>query len=255
MPNITTMPESTEHIDLATPRVPHFDVTDLTRSEYVAALAHFYRGELHRSTIWRVRLDTTTNWAIISVMGLVTFTFGDPAHSHAPLIVGMLLVLTFMGIEARRYRIFDVWCERVRHLEVNFLTPILQHDMKAVKHGWGRLLAEDLLHPRFNMTRLQALRARLLRNYLPLYLLLLVCWFVKLQPGNQPDLPAFPQWIQRMHIGFIPGWATLGFVIVLYGFLVSLIFWGGRSEGEEQTFGVSDSLLHKFSISEVDAAD
>jgi uncharacterized membrane protein len=188
-------------------------------------------------------------------MGLVTFTFGDPLHSHAPLIVGMLLVLTFLGIEARRYRIFNVWCARVRHLEVNFLTPILEFDMKAVKHGWGRLLAGDLLHPTFNMTWQQAMRARLLRNYLPLFFLLLVCWFVKLQPGNQPELPAFGQWIERMRIGFIPGWATLGFVIVLYGWLASLVFWAGRVDGEEQSFGVSDSLLHKFSISEVDAAD
>lgn len=254
MPQLT-MSESTEHVERAAPGVPHFDVTELTRAEYIAALVHFYRGELHRSTIWRVRLDTTTNWAIISVMGLVTFTFGDPTHTHAPLIVGMLLVLTFMGIEARRYRIFNVWCARVRHLEVNFLTPILEYDMKAVKQGWGRLLADDLLHPRFNMTRLQALRARLLRNYLPLFALLLVCWLVKLVPGNQPDLPALTQWIQRMHIGPIPGLATLGFVILLYGYLASLVFWAGRVDGEEQSFGVSDSLLHRFSISEVDAAD
>ena len=249
------MQENTEHLELSTPKVPHFDVSDLSRSEYIAALVHFYRGELHRSTIWRVRLDTTTNWAIISVMGLVTFTFGDMDHSHAPLIVGMLLVLTFMGIEARRYRIFNVWCARVRNLEVNFLTPILQFDMKAVKQGWGRLVAEDLLHPRFNMTWLQALRARLIRNYLPLFFLLLICWFVKLQPGNQIDLPTFSQWISRMRIAFIPGWGVLAFVIILYSFLIGLIVSGGQLEGEEKSFGVGDSLLHKFSISDVDAAD
>lgn len=248
------MAENIENLELAKPHVPHFDVADLTRSEYIGALVHFYRGELHRSTIWRVRLDTTTNWAIISVMGLVTFTFGGPGHSHAPLIVGMMMVLTFMSIEARRYRIFNVWCARVRHLEINFLTPILQFDMKAVRHGWGRMLADDLLHPRFNMTWQQAMRARLLRNYFPLFILLLIGWFVKLGPGN-PEAPFFPQLIERMHVGFIPGWATLGFVILLYGYLISLLFWGGRVEGEEQLFGVSDNLLHKFSISEVDAAD
>lgn len=249
------MIDGTEHLELSSQGVPHLDVSELTRPEYIAALVHFYRGELHRSTIWRVRLDTTTNWAILSVMGLVTFTFGDLDHSHAPLIVGMLLVLTFMGIEARRYRIFNVWCARVRNLEVNFLTPILQYDMKAVKQGWGRLVAEDLLHPRFNMTWQQALRARLLRNYFPLFLLLLVCWLVKLQPGNQPELPAFPQWIARMRMGFLPGWGVLGFVVVLYTYLAGLVLSGGRFEGEEQSFGVSDNLLHKFSISEVDAAD
>ncbi len=249
------MAENLEHLELSKPIVPHFDVSELTRSEYIAALVHFYRGELHRSTIWRMRLDTTTNWAILSVMGLVTFTFGDLDHSHAPLIVGMLLVLTFMGIEARRYRIFNVWCARVRNLEVNFLTPILQYDMKAVKQGWGRMVAEDLLHPRFNMTWQQALRARLLRNYFPLFLLLLVCWLVKLQPGNQPDLPAFGQWVARMQIGFLPGWGVLSFVVLLYTYFAGLVITGRRFEGEEKSFGVSDNLLHKFSISEVDAAD
>lgn len=249
------MAENIEHLELSKPHVPHFDVSELTRSEYIAALVHFYRGELHRSTIWRVRLDTTTNWSILSVMGLVTFTFGEPAHSHAPLIVGMLLVFTFMGIEARRYRIFNVWCARVRNLEVNFLTPILQFDMKAVRQGWGRLVAEDLLHPRFNMTWQQALRARLLRNYFPLFLLLLVGWFVKLQPVKGDELPTFAQLLADMRIGFIPGWGVFGFVLVLYTYLAALMFTGGQVDGEEKYFGVNDSLLHKFSISEVDAAD
>jgi uncharacterized membrane protein len=188
-------------------------------------------------------------------MGLVTFTFGEPAHSHAPLIVGMLLVFTFMGIEARRYRIFNVWCARVRNLEVNFLTPILQFDMKAVRQGWGRLVAEDLLHPRFNMTWQQALRARLLRNYFPLFLLLLVGWFVKLQPAKGGALPSFGELLADMRIGFIPGWGVFGFVLVLYTYLAALMFTGGHVDGEEKYFGVNDSLLHKFSISEVDAAD
>lgn len=249
------MTENTEHVDLTPKPIPRFDMSELTRSEYIAALVHFYRGELHRSTIWRVRLDTTTNWAILSVMGLVTFTFGDLEPSHAPLLVGMLLVLTFMAIEARRYRIFNVWCARVRNLEVNFLTPILQFDMKAVQQGWGRLVAEDLLHPRFNMTWQQAMRARLLRNYFPLYLLLLVGWLVKLQPGNQADLPDFSLWLSRMRVAFIPGWGVLTFVVLLYGYLIGLVFSGRRIQEEEKYFGVSDNLLHKFAISEVDAAD
>jgi uncharacterized membrane protein len=247
--------ESTEHLDLSTKSVPHFDVSDLTRSEYIAALVHFYRGELQRSTAWRVRLDTTTNWAIVSVMGLVTFTFGTLEHTHAPLLVGMLLVFTFMVIEARRYRIFNIWCGRVRQLEVNFLSPILQFDMKAVHQGWGRLVAEDLLHPRFNMTWTEAMRARLIKNYLPLYVLLLVCWLVKLHPGVRPQAPTFSEWISRMHIGFISGWFTLFFVIGLYGYLCLLVFLGSRSDVEEQSFGVSDGLLHKFAVSGVDATD
>jgi uncharacterized membrane protein len=41
-----------------------FEDYPLTRSEYIAALVHFYRGELSRADHWRARLDPTTNWAI-----------------------------------------------------------------------------------------------------------------------------------------------------------------------------------------------
>ena len=30
----------------------------------IGALAHLYRGEVYRSTVWRTRLDNTTNWAV-----------------------------------------------------------------------------------------------------------------------------------------------------------------------------------------------
>src|SRR5690349_2788919 len=32
----------------------------------VTALAHLYRGEVYRSTIWRTRLDSSTNWAVVT---------------------------------------------------------------------------------------------------------------------------------------------------------------------------------------------
>ena len=30
----------------------------------IGAIAHLYRGEIYRSTVWRTRLDSTTNWAM-----------------------------------------------------------------------------------------------------------------------------------------------------------------------------------------------
>ena len=110
---------------------PDFEDTPLSRAEYISALVHFYRGELHRATLWRLRLDNTTNWSILSVMGLVTFSLGDPSHSHVGILAGMVLVLTFLGIEARRFRFFDVWRSRTRMLEENFVGPILRRDLRS----------------------------------------------------------------------------------------------------------------------------
>jgi uncharacterized membrane protein len=33
----------------------------------IGALAHLYRGEIYRSTIWRTRLDNTTIWAVVTL--------------------------------------------------------------------------------------------------------------------------------------------------------------------------------------------
>ncbi|MDQ3753521.1 MAG: DUF2270 domain-containing protein, partial [Acidobacteriota bacterium] len=38
----------------------------LSPSEFNAAMIHFYRGEVQRSNTWRNRLDTTTNWAVLT---------------------------------------------------------------------------------------------------------------------------------------------------------------------------------------------
>ena len=36
-------------------------------SAEMGAIAHLYRGEVYRSTIWRTRLDNTTNWSIVTM--------------------------------------------------------------------------------------------------------------------------------------------------------------------------------------------
>jgi len=45
----------------------------------IGALAHLYRGEIYRSTIWRTRLDNTTNWAVVTLgigIGATVALFG-----------------------------------------------------------------------------------------------------------------------------------------------------------------------------------
>jgi uncharacterized membrane protein len=199
--------------------VPNFEDTPLTRGEYIAALVHFYRGELYRSTQWRLRLDNTTNWSILSVMGLVTFSLGDVTHSHAGILVGMALVLTFLGIEARRFRFFDVWRTRTRMLEENFYGPILRRDLASPLANWGRLVAEDLLEPSFKISYHQALRTRLLRNYVPLFTLLVFSWFLKLTMGGAAVHRSF---MDAMSIGALPGWVALTVVCAIYGYLIGI---------------------------------
>ena len=62
-------------------------------------LAHLYRGEVYRSTIWRTRLDQTTNWAVVTTGLAMSLTFSGPYASPLPLILVGLLVV---GLPAAR---------------------------------------------------------------------------------------------------------------------------------------------------------
>ena len=110
----------------------------------MGAIAHLYRGEVYRSTIWRTRLDNTTNWAIVTMGIALSTTFSSPEASPLPLLLVGLLIAVFLGMEARRYRYFNVWRARARWLETNFYAPMFtgearddnwQVDSRARLHG------------------------------------------------------------------------------------------------------------------------
>ena len=90
----------------------------------MGAIAHLYRGEVYRSTIWRTRLDNTTNWSIVTMGIALSTTFSSPEASPLPLVLVGLLIAVFLGMEARRYRYFNVWRAPARWLERNFYAPI-----------------------------------------------------------------------------------------------------------------------------------
>lgn len=193
-----------------------YESTPLSRAEYITAVVHLYRGELHRANSWRIRLDNTTNWAILTAAGLLTFTFGPGAHSHWVLLMGLALIGVFHVFEARRFRFWHVWRSRVRMIEENFYGPILRRDPTSPDQGWGDLVARDLFQPTFKISRLEAMRARLTRNYWAIYGVILFAWLAKVRFLPNPD--AIDQGLkQRLEGGgTLPWWAPL---IYLGGFL------------------------------------
>jgi len=221
--------------------IPRFEDSELTRAEYITAIIHFYRGELHRSTEWRLRLDNTTNWAIISVMALITFSLGDPSHSHVGILAGMALVFTFLTIEARRFRFFDVWRSRTRLLEENFIGPIVRRDLRSPIQDWGKLIANDLIWPKFRISWHQAMKARLLRNYFPLFLLLLLSWLLKItamsgHPNNPKELCFAINEESTNFALVLSSYISLLFVIGLYGYLLGVIILARRTRAPEDEY-------------------
>ncbi|MFT5232949.1 MAG: putative membrane protein [Candidatus Krumholzibacteriia bacterium] len=186
---------------------PEFEQTPLTRGEYITALAHFYRAEMHRSLVWRTRLDTTTNWAIVSTLAILTTSLSNPAYATESLLLGMLANIVFVTIEARRFRFFDVWRGRVRMIEENFYGGILRRDQVSPQDLWGSHVADDLLCPRFHLTQIQAFRARLMRNFRYIFIFLLGAWltnrFSPLTERAHTGINAFPEWVTDSLVGVI----------------------------------------------------
>ena len=63
-------------IPLATRRAaptPAAQMRQMSPAEFNTAMIHFYRGEIQRSNTWRNRLDTTTNWAVLTAGATLSF--------------------------------------------------------------------------------------------------------------------------------------------------------------------------------------
>ena len=126
----------------------------------IGALAHLYRGELYRSTVWRTRLDATTNWAVVSTGLALSLAFSGATASPLPLVLVGLLVAVFLHTEARRYRFFDFWRVRAHILETQFFGPILRGQGVRTSNGWNEVLYQDYRSPRLHITYWDALGRR-----------------------------------------------------------------------------------------------
>jgi len=218
-----------------------YESTPLTRTEYITAIIHLYRGELSRATTWRMRLDTTTNWAVLTAAGLLAFAFREGNNPHWPLLFGTLLVTLLLGYEGRRFQLFDVWRSRVRKIEENFYGPILKRDPVSPQREWGERVARDLLEPSYKIGFRQAVRARFLRNYWAIYAVLLLSWGVKILIH---PVPADSWAAIRRHLSgsdattqsLIPWWIPILYVVCLcVGFLL-LVFLVPRLPHDDDDF-------------------
>jgi uncharacterized membrane protein len=193
--------------------------TNMT-SDTVNSLIHLYRGELGRMVSYRVRLDTTTNWAIVTNAGVVTLAFGNTETSHAVFIVAMLLTFYFLQLETRRYRLYELSHQRVRLLEQRFYPAMIldQHDQ-----GWHNDLVAQLRTPRLPVSHFKALGLRLWRNYLWLQLGLLLLWLVKLGLF-QPEMFLRGSF-EAASLGNLPGKVVVLLVLAYQMSLVGIALW------------------------------
>lgn len=187
----------------------------LKTSEFVTAMVHLFRAEVQRANVWRQRLDTTTNWAVVSTGAAISVSFSQPNVHHGVIILNILLVTWFLFIEARRYRYYELWSYRIRLMETDFYAAMLVPPFHPSPE-WAETLAENLLAPSFPISMLEAFGRRLRRNYLWIYLILGISWFGKNFLFPQPVLN-WAEFIERSAIGSISG-----YIMILIGIIYNL---------------------------------
>lgn len=207
----------------------------------VTAIAHLYRAEVYRSTMWRTRLDHTTNWAVVTSGVAFSLSYSEAQASPLPLVLVLLVVCVFLGLEARRYRYFNVWRARCRLLETDFYAPLLAGEPVTRDDRWNTLLAGDLRRPKFHVSYPLAVGRRLRKNYAYILGINALAFLGKLaiHPSPTADLG---QLAERATIGPVSGAVVLGIGLLFHGGWVVLMLGTLRIEHRNRRKGALISI-------------
>lgn len=215
-------------------------IEPVSGSKEISALAHLYRGEVYRSTIWRQRLDMTTNWAVLTTGVALSITFATAESSPLPMVLAGLMTVMFLNLEARRYRYFNVWRFRARMLELAVYVPLLRGKGAEIRTDRGHVLSDDYERPQFRISFMRAIGKRLRRNYGYLFATQGLAYFGKIaiHPTEAATLGEF---VERAHVGPIPGGFAFGVGIAFHICWITVAIVTKRQERQDKSV-VADQL-------------
>jgi len=191
-----------------------------------SVITHLYRAEVDREVNWRQRLDTTTNWAVTVIAGILAYAFSSEGVSHTILLVAIGIGVVFLLIEARRFQRYDVWRSRARSMQENFFANALDPASGVEHRDWRAQLAENYREPEIDVPLRNALAHRLRRVYLPLLIGILLVWLLRLTGADGSV-------VEAAAISEIPGWVVVAGVAAAYVVLFGIALWPGTGEVSE----------------------
>jgi len=222
--------------DAAPPSSPEPD--RFSDASYVAAMSHFYRGEMGRIMMWRARLDTTTTWAITSTTTIFTVAFSFREVPHIIFFFNVCIVSIMLWIEARRYRFYDAFRARVRMLEAHFLVPVVMQNNRMLHGEWQKLVAEDLLLPSFKLGKLEAVGRRMKRNYIFIFGVILAAWITKIFIHSATPIESARDFYRALAVSGIQSWVVAAVFLATFASIFVITFYVARStSGEVTEFG------------------
>lgn len=189
-------------------------------SNISSVLGDAYRGELDRETTWRSRLDQTTTWGVTVMAAILTWAFSSPENPHYIILIGVLAVSTFLVIESRRYRDYDVYRSRVRLFQQNLLADALDPSQAIEHEEWRTELSDDYRRPTVKISMLEAAANRLRRIYLALLFVLLIAWLFRITAFVADEAV-----LETAAVGDVPGSAVVVAVGAFYALVLAVALW------------------------------
>lgn len=201
--------------------------------DFASLIGHFYRAEMDRITAWRSRLDQTTNWAVIIMASVLTWVFSSENNPHYILLIGILTLLAFLLIEARRYQKYDAWRSRVRMLQEDLFAEVSDPD-ELEHRDWRHRLGADLRDPTLRIPYWKAISHRLRHVHFLLITVLLAAWVFRVTVFAGDE-----SWTTTAAIADVSGVAVVGIVMAVYAVLLGLTVASGFVGGSEREFDES----------------
>jgi len=194
--------------------------------EFYQFLVHYYRGEIYRETVWRNRMDVTTNWSIVVSAAMISFVFSNENIPHVVVIINYLLVWFFLYMESRRFRYYTMLKYRTRLLEEEVLSPLFSGRSEDISIRNPALieLADNLKTHQIPITKIEAMAWRLRRNYIILLPILFLVWLTKLAPASLHKATIFDL-IERSSVFFIPGVLVFTLMVFSLSLACGIAFW------------------------------
>ncbi len=196
--------------------------------DFLSLLPHFYRGEVSQMNAAQDRIDRTTDWAIALMGAILSVVFSSPDMPAYLLLVGLVALCTFLAFEVRRYRFYDLWRSRVRLMQEDIFASAF--DPLGPEHDdWRVEMSDDLRHPTFKVSVLEALSRRLRRVYGLLLTVVGIAWVCKVTLFT-PEA----DWQEAAELPGISGLVVAGALALFFAVVVVLAYWPAdrRAKGE-----------------------
>jgi uncharacterized membrane protein len=207
------------------------DLHTIDSANRTTILVHYYRAMVGRADVWRMRMDTTTNWAIGATAAIVSFTLGNDSVPHYVVAIAGLMTWSFLLLEARRLTFYHLWQQRVLLIERGLMRPALSAtsggaqsaestvtdaSLEEATQGLDLSAALDAHLGRTvpTMPLIKAVARRLRRVYLYLFAVQALAWSLKLTNYPTPAT-SLATVIERADVGILSGEVVIGAAVAL----------------------------------------